>query len=54
MAVARMRYNEAVQEYNTIAKRVPTILFVNQFGFDKEKVFFEAVKEAKEAPKVKF
>lgn len=54
MAVARMRYNEAVQSYNTTAKRVPTVFFVNMFGFDKEKVFFEAVKEAKEAPKVKF
>jgi LemA protein len=54
MAVARMRYNEAVQEYNTIAKRIPTVFFVNMFGFDKDKIFFEAVKEAKEAPKVKF
>jgi LemA protein len=54
LAVARMRYNEAVQEYNTIVRRIPTVFFVNLFGFDKEKVFFETVKEAKEAPKVKF
>ncbi len=54
MAVARMRYNDAVQEYNTIARRIPTVFFVNLFGFDKEKTFFEAVKEAREAPKVKF
>ena len=54
MAVARMRYNEAVQLYNTTVKQIPTVFFANLFGFDKEKVFFEAVKEAKEAPKVKF
>jgi LemA protein len=54
MAVARMRYNDAVQEYNTTAKRIPTVFFVNLFGFDREKTFFEAVKEAREAPKVKF
>jgi len=54
MAVARMRYNDAVQEYNTTAKRIPTVFFVNLFGFDREKIFFEAVKEAKEAPKVRF
>lgn len=54
MAVARMRYNDAVQEYNTTARRIPTVFFVNLFAFDKEKTFFEAVKEAKEAPKVKF
>lgn len=54
VAVARMRYNDAVQDYNTAARRVPTVFFVNLFGFDKEKTFFESAKEAKEAPKVKF
>ncbi len=54
LAVARMRYNEAVQEYNTIVKRIPTVFFANMFGFDKEKTFFQAAEQAKEAPKVKF
>ena len=54
VAVTRMRYNDAVKEYNTTVKRVPTIFLAGLFGFDKEKVFFEAPKEAKEAPKVKF
>lgn len=54
VAVARMRYNDAVQEYNTTARSVPTVIFVGMFGFDKEKTFFESAKEAKEAPKVKF
>ncbi len=54
VAVARMRYNEAVQDYNTSARSFPTVAFVGMFGFDREKTFFEAAKEAKEAPKVKF
>ena len=54
LAVARMRYNEAVQSYNTSARRVPTVFFVRMFGFDGEKVFFKAEEAAKEAPKVKF
>jgi len=54
LAVARMRYNEAVQSYNTSARRVPTVFFVRLFGFDSEKQFFKAQEAAKEAPKVKF
>ena len=54
LAVARMRYNDAVQSYNTTAKRIPTTFFVSMFGFDKDKAFFASPKEAKEAPKVKF
>ena len=55
IAVARMRYNEAVQDYNVRAKRIPVVFFVRLFGFDAEKPFFAVTKEeAKEAPKVKF
>ena len=54
LAVARMRYNEAVQSYNVSARRIPTVLFVRMFGFDGEKAFFKAQEAAKEAPKVKF
>lgn len=54
IAVERMRYNEAVQAYNMTAKRIPTLFVVGLMGFDREKTFFEAPKEAKEAPKVKF
>jgi len=54
LAVARMRFNEAVQEYNTKARSIPTVLFVRMFGFDAEKAFFKAQEAAKEAPKVKF
>ncbi|KAF0132681.1 MAG: hypothetical protein FD145_1593 [Candidatus Saganbacteria bacterium] len=54
IAVERMRYNEAVQYYNTVARKIPTVFFVKMFGFDLEKMFFKAAEQAKEAPKVKF
>ncbi|HVN67425.1 MAG TPA: LemA family protein [Candidatus Sulfotelmatobacter sp.] len=54
IAVERMRYNQAVQSYNTAAKMIPTVIFVNWFGFDKAKPYFEAAPSAKAAPKVEF
>jgi LemA protein len=51
---ARKDYNDRVQEYNTFARSIPTVFFVGLFGFDREKAFFQAVKEAQAAPKVKF
>jgi len=55
LAVARMRYNEAVQTYNTKAKTIPTVFFVRMFGFDSEKPFFQITEpKAKETPKVEF
>jgi LemA protein len=53
IAVERMRYNEAVKIYNQTIKSFPANLLAGMFGF-KEGTFFEAPKEAKEAPKVKF
>ena len=32
LAVARMRYNEAVEKYNVRAKTIPTVFFVGLFG----------------------
>jgi len=55
VAVARMRYNETVQSYNTRTRSVPTVFFVKMFGFDSEKPFFKVENEAaKEVPKVTF
>jgi LemA protein len=53
IAVERMRYNEAVKIYNQAIKSFPANLLAGMFGF-KPATFFEAPKEAKEAPKVKF
>lgn len=54
IAVERMRYNRSVQSYNTSAKRLPTVFFVNWFGFDKVKPYFEAAPAEKGVPKVEF
>ena len=49
----RTRYNERVQEYNTLRRRFPSNLTASLFGF-KEYPFFEAPPEAKQVPKVDF
>ncbi|MDI6641287.1 MAG: LemA family protein [Elusimicrobiota bacterium] len=54
IAVERMRYNDVVRRYNISVKRIPTNIAAAIFGFAKRDVYFEAVKEAKEAPKVEF
>jgi len=53
IAVARMRYNEAVRTYNTSIRRFPANLVARLFGF-AEKEYFEAETAAQEVPKVKF
>ena len=53
IAVERKRYNEAVQDFNTAIRRVPTNFIAAVFGF-KGKPFFEAAPEAKAVPKVDF
>ncbi len=53
LAVARNRYNDAVREYNTTAKRFPTVLIAKLFGF-AEKTYFEAPETAREVPAVQF
>lgn len=49
--VARHRYNEAAQDYNTSIKHFPGTVFAGLFGF-KAKPYYESVAAAKEAPKV--
>ena len=53
IAVERMRYNEAVQGYNTSRRQFPANVTAKLFGF-KEYPFFAAPPAAKEAPKVDF
>jgi LemA protein len=53
IAVERMRYNDAVKIYNQAIRSFPANFVAGMFGF-KEAAFFEAPKEAKAAPKVKF
>jgi LemA protein len=53
LAVERMRYNEAVQAYNTSRGQFPSNLTAKMFGF-KEYPFFQAPADAKQVPKVNF
>jgi LemA protein len=53
IAVARMRYNERVQEYNTARRRFPANVTATIFGFE-EYPFFQAPAEAKKVPSVSF
>src|ERR1700682_4782419 len=46
LAVARMRYNERVQEYNTSRRQFPANVTAKMFGF-KEYPFFQAPPDAK-------
>jgi LemA protein len=53
IAVERMRYNERVQEYNTLRRRFPSNITAKVFGFE-EYPYFQAPAEAKQVPKVDF
>lgn len=53
IATERMRFNQAVQTYNTSIRTFPSNLFAGLFGFDS-KAYFEADEEAQEAPEVNF
>lgn len=53
IAVERMRYNEAVKIYNEAIRSFPSNILAGLYGF-KEAAFFEAPKDAKVAPKIKF
>ena len=53
VTVARKRYTESVQEYNTSIKKFPTVIYAGGFGF-KEKPQFKAEAGAEKAPEVKF
>mgnify|MGYP000580564850 CR=1 FL=1 len=53
IATERMRFNEAVQAWNTTIKRFPMNIFAMVFG-KEAKSFFEASPRAQEVPQVSF
>jgi len=54
ISVERKRYNEAVEEYNRVAKSFPAFIFVRIFGFDKEKSYFQATPGSSKPPEISF
>ncbi len=53
IATERRRYNEVVQEYNTLTKTFPAVITAKVMGFGEQK-YFEAPESAKQVPQVKF
>ncbi len=53
ISVERMRYNDAVREYNAYVKSIPVVLYAKALGFTEQK-YFEAPPEARQVPKVDF
>lgn len=54
IAVERMRYNEAVRDYNVTVRRFPSNLVAGMFGYKQETAYFAAEKSARAAPEVVF
>jgi LemA protein len=53
IAVARNRYNEVAQDYNTRIRQVPAAFFARLFGFEP-KAYFQSRPGAETAPEVDF
>jgi LemA protein len=53
ISVERMRYNERVQEYNTLRRRFPSNITASIFGF-REHPLFDAPTAAEQVPRVNF
>ena len=53
IAVARERFNAAVQAYNVAIRRFPAVVVAGIFGFER-KPYFQAAEKAQEAPVVEF
>lgn len=54
LAVERMRYNEAVKEYNLKVRTFPGNIIANKFGYKVTSEYFKADEIAKAAPEVNF
>jgi LemA protein len=53
LATERMRYNQAVQGFNTMVKRFPTNVYASMFGF-KEATYYQIPEGARAVPHVDF
>ena len=54
IAVERMRYNGAVQDYNITVRSFPSNMVAGMFGYKSATSYFKAEEKAKSVPEVKF
>jgi LemA protein len=54
IGVARKRYNEAIQDYNTFVLQFPNSIWAGMAGFKQNDAFFKASPAAQAVPSVKF
>ena len=54
ISVARKRYNDAIQEYNTFILQFPNNIWAGIAGFHENTAYFAAPESARTAPAVKF
>ena len=54
IAVERMRYNEAVKDYNITIRTFPGNILAGMFGYASASEYFKSQEEAKSVPEVKF
>jgi len=54
IAVERMRYNEAVKEYNIAVRSFPGNILAGILGFRPASEYFKAEQKAREVPQVRF
>jgi LemA protein len=54
ISVARKRYNDALQSYNTFILQFPNSIWAGLAGYHENTAYFTATAEKKEVPNVKF
>ena len=54
ISVARKRYNDAIQDYNTFILQFPNSIWAGMAGFKQNDAYFQASEGSKTAPVVKF
>jgi LemA protein len=54
ISVARRRYNQAIQEYNTFINQFPNNIWAGMAGFHTNDAYFKASPAAQQVPSVKF
>jgi LemA protein len=54
IGVARKRYNDAIQDYNTFILQFPNNIWASMAGFKENSAYFTASPSARAVPAVKF